>query len=129
MSLGHLLGRSKRYLVKLLAGALTGSGTATAGGTNRSHNGMLSIYLDPARLDDGHGWAASVREYIDYVHACRPADPDVPVMVPGDPERNRRADRTTNGLPLPGEAWDSILAAGEELGLARADLEKMALWA
>ena len=110
---------------ELLAGALTGSGTCAPGFD--FHNGMLSIYMDPARLDDGHDWASSVREYIDYVHSCAPADPAAPVMIPGDPERSRRADRMANGLPLPGEAWDSILAAGEGLGLERDELASMAL--
>lgn len=110
---------------ELLAGALTGSGTCAPGFD--FHNGMMSIYLDPERLDDGHGWAQSVKAYIDYVHSCRPADPDAPVLVPGDPERQRRADRMANGLPLPEAAWASILAAGEELGLNRDDLAEQAL--
>ena len=111
---------------ELLAGALTGSGTCGPG--FEFHNGMLSIYIDPERLDDGHDWAGAVKAYVDYVHACRPADPEVPVMIPGDPERKRRAERRANGLPLPGEAWDSILTAGTDLGLDRGELEAMALW-
>ena len=110
---------------ELLAGALTGSGPCGPGFD--FHNGMLSIYVDPARLDDGHGWAASVKDYIDFVHACKPADPDAPVLIPGDPERQRAADRRANGLPLPGEAWESILAAGENLGLDRDALAEAAL--
>ena len=78
-------------------------------------------------MDDGHGWAASVKDYIDFVHACKPADPDAPVLIPGDPERQRAADRRANGLPLPGEAWESILAAGENLGLDRDALAEAAL--
>jgi uncharacterized oxidoreductase len=109
---------------ELLAGALTGSGTCGPG--ERVHNGMLSIYIDPARLDDGHGWTEGVRAYIDYVHACRPADPGQPVLVPGDPERLRRAGRRTHGLPLTHEAWESILSTGEELGLDRAGLAALA---
>ncbi|MEM6662475.1 MAG: malate/lactate/ureidoglycolate dehydrogenase [Pseudomonadota bacterium] len=110
---------------EMLAGALTGSGTCGPGFD--FHNGMLSIYIDPNRLDDGHDWASTVRDYIDYVHACKPADPDAPVLIPGDPERKRRADRRANGLPLPEAAWDSILTAGEKLGLNRADLAGMAV--
>jgi len=111
---------------ELLAGALTGSGTATQGGTNRSHNGMLSIYLDPGLMDDGHGWAASVGEYIAHVRACTPADPGTPVMVPGDPERKRRAARLAEGLPLAPDVWESLLAAGESQGLERAALAALA---
>lgn len=109
---------------ELLAGALTGSGTCGPG--YEFHNGMLSIYVDPARFDDGHDWASSVKEYVDFVHGLRPRDAAAPVLVPGDPERARRAERAP-GLPLPGEAWASILAAGAELGLNRDELAAMAL--
>lgn len=112
---------------ELLAGALTGSGTCAPGFD--FHNGMLSIYIDPVRLDDGHDWAGSVKGYIDFVHAARPADPAEPVLIPGDPERRRAAERGAGGLPLPGEAWESILAAGENLGLSRDDLAATALMA
>ena len=110
---------------EMLAGALTGSGTCGPG--YDFHNGMLSIFIDPSKLDDGHGWAASAHAYMDYVRACKPADADTPVMVPGDPERQRRIDRRANGLPLPEETWDSILAAGENLGLDRETLAAQAL--
>ena len=110
---------------EMLAGALTGSGTCGPG--YEFHNGMLSIYIDPARMDDGHDWAASAKDYVDFVHGLRPRDPESPVLVPGDPERQRRADRRANGLPLPFDAWDSILAAGERLGLSRDDLAALAI--
>ena len=110
---------------EMLAGALTGSGTCGPG--YEFHNGMLSIYIDPARMDDGHDWAASAKTYVDWVRTLTPRDPDAPVMTPGDPERARRADRRSNGLPLPTEAWESILAAGERLGLGREDLSALAL--
>jgi len=109
---------------EMLAGALTGS--CTCGPGYEFHNGMLSIYIDPARMDDGHDWATAAKGYVDYVHALKPADPAAPVMIPGDPERARRADRLANGIPLPHPAWDSILSAGEKLGLERADLAAMA---
>jgi uncharacterized oxidoreductase len=130
-AMGAHKGSGLALACELLAGALTGSGTCGPG--ERIHNGMLSIYLDPARLADGgagdggrHGWAGEVRAYLDYVRACRPADPAQPVLVPGDPERLRRAERRAHGLPLSAEAWESILATGEGLGLDRAGLAALA---
>ena len=77
---------------ELLGGALTGSGTCGPG--YEFHNGMLSIYVDPERFDDGHDWAAAVKDYVDFVHGLRPRDPAEPVLIPGDPERARRAERS-----------------------------------
>jgi len=123
--LGHK-GSGLALACELLAGALTGSGTATQEGTHRSHNGMLSIYLRPELMDDGHGWAASVGSYIAEVRACLPADASEPVMVPGDPERKRRAERLANGLPLAPDVWESLLEAGESKGLDRAEMLALA---
>ena len=108
---------------ELLAGALTGSGPCGPG--DRVHNGMLSIYLDPDRFGEGD-WRQMVDDYVSYVRACRPADPAAPVLIPGDPERLRRAERRRDGLPLALGAWASILNTAVEYGLDRAALAKLA---
>ncbi len=108
---------------ELLAGALTGSGTSSPG--SRVHNGMLSIIINPSILDDGHAWSNSVREYIDYVRSCTPANPDQPVMIPGDPERKARAFRQQNGVPLDVQSWNNILDAAVKLGMSRDELLSM----
>ena len=109
---------------ELLAGALTGSGAA--GKADNIHNGMLSIYLDPKRMDDGHGWSGAVADYIEFVRSRPPAKGVEGVLIPGDPERARRKDRLTNGLPLSPGVWDSILKTGEELGLSRSKMDTLA---
>lgn len=122
-AMGMHKGSGLSLACEMLAGALTGSGTCGPGYAFK--NGMLSIYIDPARMDDGHGWAASAKEYLAWVRAIKPRDPAEPVLTPGDPERRRRKERTPT-LPLPAEAWDSILAAGENVGLDRAVLAPLA---
>jgi hydroxycarboxylate dehydrogenase B len=67
-----------------------------------------------------------VANYIDYVRAARPVDPDTPVMIPGDPERKAKKARLQDGLPLPTETWNSIVNAGVDLGLERQTLEDIA---
>ena len=123
-AMGNHKGSGLGLACELLAGALTGSGAAGTGGN--IHNGMLSIYLDPAQMDDGHGWSAAVAEYIAFVRATPPAKGVESVLIPGDPERARRLDRRANGLPLSPGVWDSIVTTGEDLGLSRTDLETLA---
>jgi uncharacterized oxidoreductase len=43
------------------------------------------------------------------------------VLVPGDPERAARAARSRDGIVVDETTWEEILAAGEALGLARAE--------
>lgn len=121
VAMGDHKGSGLSLACELLAGALTGNGTSGSetGPGLRVLNGMLSIYLDPAKFDDGHGFAASVDEYIEQVRSAPPADEMRPVMIPGDPERNARAKRGAEGLPLDPETWDNILSAGESVGLDR----------
>jgi len=124
VAMGDHKGSGLALACELLAGALTGSGTTGPG--KKTHNGVLSIYVKPGALDDGHGFAAAVAGYIDFVRSARPVDPAQPVMVPGDPERKARAERQAHGLPLPTAAWNSILDAGVNLGLKRDDLIALA---
>ncbi len=124
VAMGDHKGSGLALACELLAGALTGSGATGPG--KATHNGMLSIYMKPEIMDDGHGFGAAVADYIDYVRAARPADPDTPVMIPGDPERKAKKARLAEGLPLPFETWNNIVNAGVELGLERQVLEGIA---
>ena len=115
LAMGDHKGSGLALACELLAGALTGSGTSGPG--EGPHNGMLSIYLAPDILDDGHGFGRAVADYIDYVRAARPLDPAVPVMIPGDPERQAWQQRLAEGVQLPGETWASLAAAAADVGL------------
>lgn len=109
---------------ELLAGALTGSGTSCPG--QQAWNGMFSVFLHPDAIDDGHDHAKTVADYIDFVRACPPADPDQPVMIPGDPERAHRRERLANGIPLPFETWASLLDGAVGQGLDRDAMSALA---
>ena len=122
--MGEHKGSGLAMACELLAGCLTGSGAGGKG--SHIHNGMLAITIDPARLDDGHGWAEAVRGYLDFARACPPGEGVERVMVAGDPERARREARGRDGLPVSAGVWESILAAGEAVGLERDALERMA---
>ncbi|MEM7547811.1 MAG: Ldh family oxidoreductase [Pseudomonadota bacterium] len=114
-AMGDHKGSGLAFACELLAGALTGSGTTSPG--SRVHNGMLSIYADPDRFDDGFGWGRAVADYVDFVRSARPADPAHPVLAPGDAERIALGNRMANGVPLSAEIWASLVAAGEGLGV------------
>jgi uncharacterized oxidoreductase len=114
----------------MLAGALTGSGCA--GPAKRPiANGMLSIYMSIEALggDGGgdHDFGAEARAYLDFFTSARPAEADGEVLVPGEPERRRRAARLAAGLELSEQAWGDILATAKSLGLDPAAIETRAL--
>lgn len=121
-AMGEHKGSGLSVMCELLAGALTGTGTAGPGQI-RFANGMLSIYIDPARIDPENTFATGVTDYIDWFLDATPLDGEDPVRMPGDRERERRAERTANGLHLPADLWQSIVAAATRVGIGDARVD------
>jgi len=107
---------------ELLAGVLCGGHTMRPE-TNQPGdavlNNMLSVIIDPAKLIDSGFYTAELNATISYVKAAKPIDPAKPVLVPGDPERIRKAEREANGLPIDDNTWEEILATGDSVGFGR----------
>lgn len=119
-AMGDHKGSGLAIACELLAGALTGSGPSGPG--EGPYNGMLSFYLNPSAIDDGHEYANSVAQYIDFVRGARPADAAKPVMIPGDPERRARRERGVAGVMLPAETWQSLLDAAGSCDVSAAQV-------
>ena len=79
---------------------------------------MFSFYVDPRQVDPSHVFDADMTRYLDWFQRAK-AIPGKAVMTPGEPERAERAKRTATGVPLPSEAWASIVAAARSVGVNR----------
>ncbi len=113
---GEHKGSGLAFMCEILGGSLTGA-KATGPG-RRFCNGMFSIYVDPKRVDPQHVFDADVSRYIAYFKSAKPAKGVDEVLIPGEPERRTRAERTANGVPLTDATWNSILAKAQEVGVA-----------
>jgi uncharacterized oxidoreductase len=115
---GEHKGYGLALMAELLAGAIIGNGTIQPGNSrNRGIvNGMLTVAIDPDRLASRGYIEAEVDAIIAYLKATKPADPALPVLVPGEPERIARAERVKNGIEIDGTTWSEILAAAESIG-------------
>jgi ureidoglycolate dehydrogenase (NAD+) len=60
----------------------------------------LLIAIDPETLGGVEESAESMRRLIDAVRGSRPASPDTPVRIPGDPQREHRERQLKHGLEL-----------------------------
>lgn len=115
-AMGEHKGSGLALMCELLGGAFTGNGTA--GPPPRPFaNGMLSIYIAPDLFDPAGFFPEEMRNYIAFVKSARPAEPGGEVLVPGEPEQRSRAKRLAEGIPLPDDAWASILATARAVGL------------
>jgi len=113
-------------MVDLLAGAFTGGGCSRpAEGAPRFTSNMLSIVIAPEVYTGASELAAEIRRYLAFVKSSRPRTEGGAVMLPGEPEQRARTGRLARGIPIDATTWDQIMAAGEGLGLVRADLEAM----
>jgi len=113
---GEHKGSGLALICELIGGSLTGNGAT--GPDRRFSNGMFSFYVDPRQVDPSHVFDADMARYLDWFQRAK-AIPGKAVMTPGEPERAERAKRMATGVPLPSEAWASIVAAARSVGVNR----------
>lgn len=58
-----------------------------------------------------------MQRYIDYVKSARPTSANAEILMPGEIEARRRAERMAGGVPLPPDTWQSIIDCARALGL------------
>ena len=113
---GEHKGSGLALLCELLGGSLTGNGATGPG--RKFANGMFSLYVDPEQIDPSHVFDADMTRYLHWFRQAK-AIPGEAILTPGEPERIARAKRGASGVPLPSEAWASIVAAARSVGVKR----------
>jgi uncharacterized oxidoreductase len=119
IAMGEHKGSGLAILCELLAGALTSGWTIQpahprAGGII---NNMLSVIIDPDAFGDRPRLLDEIGALIGYVKSARPRAGFDEVLVPGEPERRRRAERLAHGIEVDERTWQEILDAARSLGL------------
>jgi uncharacterized oxidoreductase len=127
IAIGEHKGSGLAIVCELLAGALTGGWTSQpahprAGGII---NNMLSVIIDPDAFGDRRRLLDEIRALIDYVKSTPPRAGFDEVLVPGEPERRRRAERLAHGIEVDERTWEEILAAPRSLGLAAEQIDAL----
>ncbi|MFZ5693513.1 MAG: malate/lactate/ureidoglycolate dehydrogenase [Pseudomonadota bacterium] len=112
---GDHKGSGLALMCELLGGALTGNGASDP--EKRWSQGMFSFYVDPARIDPEHLLPAELSRFLAYVKSAKPIDANEPVLLPGEPEARRRAERLGNGIPLTEKTCDALHATARSVGI------------
>ena len=107
-----------------LAGGLAAHGPAT--GQQRVLNGMLTILFDPQRLADGALFGGQMQAFLDWVKASPPQPGIDRVRVAGEPERETKARRLAEGIPVDATTWSQLLDSAARLGRDPAELNRLA---
>ena len=105
----------------LLAGALTGGRTHSPRTIKKDGtaiiNNMLSIIIDPEAMGGTAMFEDEVETFIGWVKSARPQAGVAEVLAPGEPERQRRADRQKNGVPIDGTTWKQLIDVAHKVRL------------
>jgi hydroxycarboxylate dehydrogenase B len=112
---GEHKGSGLALMCELLGGALTGNGCSSREGPFA--NGMLSIYLDPTKMDPEMLFPEEAARYVAHIKSAKPAQPGGDTLVPGEPEERSKKKRLAEGIPLAEETWQSILATAKLVGV------------
>jgi hydroxycarboxylate dehydrogenase B len=105
----------------LLAGALTGGRTHSPRTIKKDGtaiiNNMLSMIIDPEAMGGTAMFEDGVETFIGWVKSARPQAGVAEVLAPGEPERQRRADRQKNGVPIDGTTWKQLIEVAHKVRL------------
>lgn len=95
--------------VQLLAATLVGAAfSATREAGSKEDIGHFVMALDPESFRSDGGLIRDVDEIAEELRSTKPADPELPVLAPGDPETTTRELRSVTGVPLSGTLIDQL---------------------
>ena len=113
---------------ELLGGALSGGGTwhSEDRSKRRVWNGMLSILIDPARLDSSGLFDKESQQFLASLRKSPVAPGFDKLRIAGDPERETRARRQKEGIAVDATTWNEIRAAAVKLKMAAEVIDRVA---
>ncbi|HUQ73978.1 MAG TPA: malate/lactate/ureidoglycolate dehydrogenase [Burkholderiales bacterium] len=128
LAFGEHKGYGMAVACELLGGALTGGGTwhYEESSKQRVMNGMLAIVIDPQRLGTAPAFEKETRLFLDWLRKSRTAPGFDRVRIAGEPEREMRAKRSRDGIPVDETTWQEIQRAADKVKLPREQLQRLA---
>lgn len=109
--------------IEFLAGLLSGGGTlqpenAREGGIV---NNLTAILIDPEAVSDLDWLRAEYDAMAAYIRSSPPPPGQPPLLLAGEPERQREAQRLAAGVEISDNEWAAIVAAARRAGVIDAD--------
>ena len=108
-------------MVDIFCGILTGAGVARQD-MQPGHNGIWFHLIDVEAVTSGQEYADWIRKYASWLKSSRPASSGGEILLPGEIEAQRRAQRQKEGISLPDETWRQTQELAEQLGISLGDV-------
>jgi LDH2 family malate/lactate/ureidoglycolate dehydrogenase len=108
-------------MVHILGGALSGASFSpirvrTQKPSDPDRLGHFFLAIDPKSFRPEGAFESDLDDVIDVLHAAPPVDPELPVLVAGDPEAAAREKRMREGIPLPQTLINKVREICERCG-------------
>ncbi|MCW5978514.1 MAG: Ldh family oxidoreductase [Bryobacteraceae bacterium] len=125
MPLGGYKGSGLGMLVEILCGVLGGGIMSTKVGglhiTERMMNtSQMFLAIDIARFMPLEEFQSRMEYLVTLVKSAAPARDFSEVLVAGDPEWRKEAERRRDGIPVDPSTWNALLSLAAELGIPAA---------
>lgn len=110
--------------IEFLAGLLSGGGTLQPGNARLGGimNNLTAVIIDPEAVAD----VSWLREEYDamaaYIRSSPPPAGQAPLLMAGEPERQRAAEAAVHGVEMSDNEWAAILGAARSAGVAAPEL-------
>ena len=106
-------------MLDLLAGGLSGGRCSNPGDPLAGvGNAVVFVLFDPVTFGGIEHFLQQSDGLTGYVRGCPPAPGGPGIVLPGDPERICKAQRSANGLEIPDGTWELLVKTAQELGVA-----------
>lgn len=107
-------------MVNILSSCLSGAKLITdprhTGKPQGFDIGHFFLALDPKLFREAGAFEADVAAFSDALRATAPADPDLPVLVAGDPQWETAAQRARDGIPIGSGLCAKLREVAESVG-------------
>ncbi|MBU7004736.1 MAG: Ldh family oxidoreductase, partial [Theionarchaea archaeon] len=112
---GHK-GYSLALFIDIMAGILSGAGYATSP-RSKEGNSVFVMVLDVSSFRPRDEFEREMEEYLDHMRSTPPLPGHERVIIPGEPELQRREKRLKEGINIPDGTWERLVEASGRLGL------------
>jgi uncharacterized oxidoreductase len=128
LTFGEHKGFGLALVCELLGGALAGALSVNCAPGKREAvlNGMLTILFDPSRLANSGVFSYEMNGFLDWVRASAPQAGVDHVRIAGEPERESRARRGAQGIPVDETTWKELLETAVKLGRDPNEVNRLA---
>ena len=121
VTLGHK-GLMWSLIVELFSGLLTGTNTSNQNNYEPTRerpwdSGQFHMAIDVSKLRPVAEFKAAADEFARALRSVKPAEGFESVIVPGEIEARREAERLQNGVPIRDEDWQGVVEVAERLGV------------